>query len=1336
VTAYRDESDRIAFRIELSTKPDPARLRILLDVDGKGHGEPTSGADYMLEGVNFYRYPLGAKGWQWTLIEPPLVISRDREIIYVLPATFHTKSAWWLVQLTDQNWATADEFPKNSRSELRFDDLPTLSANELAREVATPSLKITSVSPARVTPGGLAFTVPFAAPPDPARFRLMLDTDQAHSREPNTGADYMIEGVNFYRYPPGASNWTWNALAPPVIIAASNTLTYILLDAPPAKSVRWLAETTNPDWSTADRFPAIGKLEFKLSGLPELKLEAHHRPEDVSALTNNTPTLSCRFDAFLKAQTWSPGAGEGISTPSWEIQSMRTSLPLRVTIQDVVSGETVAIQPTHALHSGRMTRWEGTTTTGIHWILLKEPSENGDLWLTGELQSDTNRCLRVGVGCSLNVIGWTWHDDARLHRVIKTSSDPYGNAVASPCGVRGEQSLYPFGVLSSSRRVLIAETDPDEPRVFQVFAEPDKNFFGVYYDLGLSQGTKKFPGKATFRCALRSLAPDEADPFRRALVAFYRRNPGFWQRRVPRVGLWMPFTDISTIPHAQDFGFAFFEKEGTAGKDVDYCRAHGILTLAYTEPWLYWLPMPGTNRTESEAVRRMKFYAAAGNDQRSEFAAAALAGAVRKPDGSIRMDFMDVPWNSGARMEVSTDPEFPTNSESPINRAMSEWRHIQQTLKDKRYDGVYLDSMSAMDSVDYNPAALAVADYPCSYEAGVFQPSLATKIAGYEFIRDLGEAMRRRHLYLMGNFPCWRFPFYMKYIDIPGEETTWRLGGQYQALSDSQLLYRRIISGQKPYGFLQASNFDEFKGPLVERYFRDCLFWGFLPGFFSADGATSPYWSKSEWYERDRPLFKSYIPIIRRLAMAGWQPLGPVRSDDEALWIEHFGTEDSGILHITLRNTQPSVLTTQLSPGVVGAPLVLVNPLDGRSQVIEKTEKLDVALPGHGLETWDIVPISHLQEEINFVRGWNSGAGEAEACRKTLGSLQAELAADVRCNLKTPLTLVQNEDNPVNLEIINRNSSPIRISAWTAVKGSQLTLLDAGPKTVEPGSSLQVQATLRVETNQWLEIQWQLDGGKTHLLCTRVFKPRLVAPLTVICPSDKLVSIGPESSIELSLQNVTARPRTVFVHWQGDFGNGNRSETLAARSVRAVLVPVKLEASRHGALSVQVESEGKTISQRRFEVTFLEKGESLARDSRVRVDVDSTYSGYTTKPLADGVRDTKGIAWNEAAWASEETGGPHWVRIAFPEPTTIHAMAIYWNIEGGVTYTSRRGTVIGWTESGEKVALGEFTNANPVAVTRVEFPPRKLKQIELRQPSRGGSATRPNLLWLSEIEVR
>jgi hypothetical protein len=48
-----------------------------------------------------------------------------------------------------------------------------------------------------------------------------------------------------------------------------------------------------------------------------------------------------------------------------------------------------------------------------------------------------------------------------------------------------------------------------------------------------------------------------------------------------------------------------------------------------------------------------------------------------------------------------------------------------------------------------------------------------------------------------------------------------------------------------------------------------------MPGFFSPKSAAddSHYFAHPEFYERDRPLFKKYIPLCRLLSEAGWRPL-------------------------------------------------------------------------------------------------------------------------------------------------------------------------------------------------------------------------------------------------------------------------------------------------------------------------------------------------------------------------------------------------------------------------------------------------------------------------------
>jgi len=65
------------------------------------------------------------------------------------------------------------------------------------------------------------------------------------------------------------------------------------------------------------------------------------------------------------------------------------------------------------------------------------------------------------------------------------------------------------------------------------------------------------------------------------------------------------------------------------------------------------------------------------------------------------------------------------------------------------------------------------------------------------------------------------------------------------------------------------------------------------------------YFSSPEFYERDRDLFKRYIPVLRRITEAGWEPVTYATTSDPKVWIERFGYWEKGNLHFTIRNSTP-----------------------------------------------------------------------------------------------------------------------------------------------------------------------------------------------------------------------------------------------------------------------------------------------------------------------------------------------------------------------------------------------------------------------------------------------
>ena len=135
-----------------------------------------------------------------------------------------------------------------------------------------------------------------------------------------------------------------------------------------------------------------------------------------------------------------------------------------------------------------------------------------------------------------------------------------------------------------------------------------------------------------------------------------------------------------------------------------------------------------------------------------------------------------------------------------------------------------------------------------------------------------------------------------------------------------------------------------------------------------------------------------------------------------------------------------------------------------------------------------------------------------------------------------------------------------------------------------------------------------------------------------------------------------------------------------------------------------------------------------------RVSADSSYSGYSPETLIDGVKDTAGLHWTKAAWASTDSSGPHWVQVDFPEPRTIGRVVIYWSLDASRLHTSREYVVTALTDAGP-VELARVSGQEPSSASIHRFDAISARGIRIEQAARGGPAHRPGIMWLREVCV-
>jgi hypothetical protein len=162
-----------------------------------------------------------------------------------------------------------------------------------------------------------------------------------------------------------------------------------------------------------------------------------------------------------------------------------------------------------------------------------------------------------------------------------------------------------------------------------------------------------------------------------------------------------------------------------------------------------------------------------------------------------------------------------------------------------------------------------------------------------EVHRDLGKVT-------MANGMLGDMPWGADLFGFMGRETDWLRTGELVPDSDARLSYQRTLAYQRPYGLLMNTDFDHLTHERVERYFQVALFYGIYPSMFSHNAAEDRYWDDPTLYERDRPLFRRYVPLIRDLNRGGWQPVTHATTSKDSVYVERFGAWPD--LRFTLRN--------------------------------------------------------------------------------------------------------------------------------------------------------------------------------------------------------------------------------------------------------------------------------------------------------------------------------------------------------------------------------------------------------------------------------------------------
>jgi len=525
-----------------------------------------------------------------------------------------------------------------------------------------------------------------------------------------------------------------------------------------------------------------------------------------------------------------------------------------------------------------------------------------------------DRAITLMFALPIDAHGWRWGQSIRATREIGTGGE-YANNVRIGTGATGTMAQYPFscivpgplrgrdlgpkGVGADDASGLALGINMAAPAQYRLAYNAGTRQYFIAYDFGLTPETTHLPGGAHFRFVLYRIEP--AWGFRSAAKRYYEMFPHFFQCRSKRQGIWMPFTDVSTVEGWQDFGFRYHE----GINNVPFDDSADILSFRYTEPCTFWMRMErDVPRTYEAALAELHRHAAGDEPRKRRMAQAVLASGSHDEEGRFQMLFRDTPWCDGAVFSLSPLPGIPgewTDAKVAWNDEVKE-RHYGPEAKGEQ-DGEYLDSLEAYVTANENfrREHFRAATLPLTFTTAGKRPVIHKSLAIYEFVRWMSEDVHRMGKLMMANSVPSRFSFLCGHLDVMGTETNWMRGGKWQPMAHGSMALRRTMCCQKPYLLLMNTDYDALE-PFMERYFQRSLFYGMFPSMFSpvASSSTDAYWRTPRWYNRDRELFKRYIPIIKRVAEAGWEPVTHATTDNDDFLVERFGPDDAGRVYFTV----------------------------------------------------------------------------------------------------------------------------------------------------------------------------------------------------------------------------------------------------------------------------------------------------------------------------------------------------------------------------------------------------------------------------------------------------
>ena len=188
--------------------------------------------------------------------------------------------------------------------------------------------------------------------------------------------------------------------------------------------------------------------------------------------------------------------------------------------------------------------------------------------------------------------------------------------------------------------------------------------------------------------------------------------------------------------------------------------------------------------------------------------------------------------------------------------------------------------------------ALAHRHTPLTFDPDTKQPVLLQMFSTWQFAKWVADDVHARGGVMHGNGGT-LWPYFPALLDTTGQETGGILSARGHG-DGADHAARQALLAAAEHPLLPAARRLLMTATSIASALYD-IFPSYFNGDYFENGewVTARFFDEPELYEQVRPLYKQFIPILRRMFAAGWQPVTLATVGDGCL-VERYGPAADG----------------------------------------------------------------------------------------------------------------------------------------------------------------------------------------------------------------------------------------------------------------------------------------------------------------------------------------------------------------------------------------------------------------------------------------------------------